>query len=123
MAKLTGKTPDIARKEVHGAMLAHICVCALMAQSGEAPELLSTNRLRELILIYAGHMAFGAKVRLPAVFREMILLLKTALQLPQVRGPDPRAIIQRPSTFPVLMTSREEWKIWQRGAISRNTEA
>ncbi len=38
MARLTGKTPDIARKEIHCAVLAHNCVCALMVQSGEAPE-------------------------------------------------------------------------------------
>ena len=110
MARLTGKTPDIACKEVHSAVLAHNCVCALMAQSGEAPELLSAKRAREIAMIYAGHMAFAPTLRLPGLFKEMLKMIATALQLPQERGPDPRAIIQRPSTFPVLMTSRQEWK-------------
>jgi hypothetical protein len=110
MARLTGKTPDIARKEVHCAVLAHNCVCALMAQSGEAPELLSPKRAREIAQTYAGHMAFAPTTQLPSLFNEMLRMIATALQLPQERGPEPRAIIQRPSTFPVLMTTREKWK-------------
>jgi hypothetical protein len=110
MARLTGKTPDVARKEVHCAVLAHNCVCALMAQSGEAPELLSPKRAREIAQTYAGHMAFAPTIRLPSLFKEMLRMIATALQLPQERGPEPRAVIQRPSTFPVLMTSRWEWK-------------
>ena len=116
MARLTGKTPDIATKEVHCAVLAHNCVCALMAQSGEAPEVLSSKRAREIAQTYAGHMAFAPTVKLPGLFKEMLRMIATALQLPQERGPDPRAIIQRPSTFPVLMTSRGEWKSKQREA-------
>jgi len=113
MARLTGKTPDIARKEVHCAVLAHNCVCALMAQSGEAPELLSPKRVREIAQTYAGHMAFAPTIQLPGLFKEMLQMIATALQLPQERGPQPRAIIQRPSTFPVLMSSRSEWKSQQ----------
>jgi hypothetical protein len=110
LARLTGKTPDVACKEVHCAVLAHNCVCALMAQSGEAPELLSPKRAREIAQLYAGHMAFAPTVKLPRLFKDMLLMIRTALQLPQARSPEPRAIVQRPSTFPVLMTSRSEWK-------------
>ena len=116
MAHLTGKTPDIARKEIHCAVLAHNCVCALMAQSGEAPELLSPKRVRETLLTYAGHMGFAPTLQLPGLFKVMLWMIATELQLPQERGPQPRAIIQRPSTFPVLMTSRDEWKLRQRSA-------
>ena len=101
MARLTGKTPDVARKEVHCAVLAHNCVCALMAQSGEAPELLSPKRAREIAQTYAGYMAFAPTINLPGLFNAMLRLIATALQLPQERGPEPRAIVQRPSTFPV----------------------
>ncbi len=111
MARLTGKTPDIVRKEIYSAVLAHNCVAALMAESGEAPELLSTTRAREIVMLYSGHMAFAATVLLPGFYKEMLRMIATALQMPQPRGPQPRAIIQRPSTFPVLMTSRLEWKI------------
>ena len=110
MARLTGKTPDVARKEIQCAVLAHNCVCALMAQSGEAPELLSPKRAREIAQTYAGYMAFAPTVKLPGLFKEMLRMIATALQLPQERGPEPRAIVQRPSTFPVLMTSRTEWR-------------
>lgn len=116
MAHLTGQTPDIARKEIHCATLAHNCVCALMAQSGEAPELLSPTRVRETILTSAGHMGFAPTIQLPGLFKVMLRMIATALQLPQERGPQPRAIVQRPSTFPVLMTSRDEWKSRQRSA-------
>ena len=99
MARLTGKTPDIARKEVYCAVLAHNCVCALMAQSGEAPELLSPKRAREIAQTYAGYMAFAPTMQLPGLFTAMLQMIATALQLPQERGPEPRAIVQRPSTF------------------------
>ena len=110
MAHLTGKTPDVVRKEIHSAILAHNCVAALMAQSGEVPELLSPTRARDIVMLYAGHMAFAPTVLLPRFFNAMLFMIATALQPPQERGPEPRAIIQRPSTFPVLMTSRDQWK-------------
>lgn len=110
IARLTGKTPAIIRKEIHSAILAHNCVTVFMAESGEAMNLLSPTRARQLVLTYAGHMAFAATVRLPPLFKEMLQMISTALQLSQERGPEPRSIIQRPSTFPVLMTSREQWK-------------
>ena len=84
-----------------------------MAQSGEAPELLSPKRAREIAQTYAGYMAFAPTINLPGLFNAMLRLIATALQLPQERGPEPRAIVQRPSTFPVLMTSRNEWKTRQ----------
>jgi hypothetical protein len=110
LAHLTGKTPATVRKEIYSAVLAHNCVAALMAESGEAPELLSPTRAREILMLYSGHMAFAATVLLPGFYREMLRMIATALQLPQERGPEPRAIVQRPSTFPVLMTSRDVWK-------------
>lgn len=110
MARLTGQTPEVVRKEIYSAILAHNCVAALMAQSGEAPELLSPTRARDIVMLYAGHMAFAATVLLPGFFNEMLRMIATALQPPQARGPEPRAIIQRPSTFPVLITSRDQWK-------------
>ena len=110
MAHLTGRTPDVVRKEIYSAILTHNCVAALMVQSGEAPELLSPTRAREIVILYTGHMAFAPTVLLPAFFQMMLRMIATALQLPQERGPEPRAIIQRPGTFPVLMTSRDQWK-------------
>jgi hypothetical protein len=81
-----------------------------MAESGTVPRLISTTQAREIILNQSEHMAFAATVLLPKIFKEMLNLIATALQLPQERGPEPRAIVQRPSTFPVLMMSRDQWK-------------
>jgi DDE family transposase len=110
MARLAGKTPDVVEKELRSAILAYNCVTALMAQSRTAPRLLSPVRVRGLVVQYAGYMAFLPTLRLVALFKEMLQLIANAFQLPQARGPEPRAVIQRPGTFPVLMMSRRDWK-------------
>ena len=102
--------PDVVEKEIRSALLAYNCVTALMAQSGEAPRLLSPVRARNIVMQYAGYMSFQPTAWLMAFFNKMLKMITTALQLPQERGPEPRAAIQRPGTFPVLMTSRAEWK-------------
>lgn len=116
MAHLRGKTPDIVEKEIRSAILAYNCVVALMGESGEAPALISAVRARNIVMRYAGYMAFVATCRLREFYREMLRLIATALQLPQERGPEPRAVIQRPGTFPVLMMSRDQWKARNRAA-------
>ena len=116
MARLAGKTPDVVEKEIRSAVLAYNCVTGLMAQSRAAPRLLSPVRVRGIVLQYSGYMAFLPTVRLLAFFREMLQLIGSAFQLPQARGPEPRAVIQRPGTFPVLMMSRRDWKRAYRAA-------
>ena len=110
MAQLKGKTPGIVDKEIRSAMLAYNCVVALMGESGEAPELISAVRARDIVIRYHGYMAFMSQRLRREFYKEMLQKIATALQLPQERGPEPRAVIQRPGTFPVLMMTRAEWK-------------
>jgi hypothetical protein len=66
---------------------------------------------------FAGYMAFVATCRLKEFYEEMLrLIIASALQLPQEQGPEPRAVIQRPGTFPVLMMTRDEWKSKEKAA-------
>lgn len=116
MTQLKGKTPDIVEKEILSTMLAYNGVVALMGESGEAPELISPVRARNIVMRYAGYMAFLATCRLKEFYNEMLGMIAKALQLPQERDPEPRAVIQRPSTFPVLMMTRNEWKSKNRAA-------
>ena len=111
MARLWGKTPDVTRKEVHSTLLAHNSLLVLMGKSGEAPELLSAKRVRQIAASTAQHMAFAATVHLPELFKRMLALIRTALQMPQERPPEPRAIIQPHSTFPVLRVTRRQWRM------------
>lgn len=109
MAWLKSKSPDVVLKEVHSIALAHNCVLVLMAWSGQAPRRLSHSRARTLLLIYSDRMAAAATVHLPRLNDEMLMLMGQARLIEQDRPPQPRAIIQRPSTYPVLMTSRQQW--------------
>jgi hypothetical protein len=110
MARLRGKSPDVVRKEVHSALLAHNSLLVLMGQSGEAPEILSAKRVRAIAASFAHYMVFAATLRLPDLFKRMLTLIRTALQPPQSRPPEPRAIIQPHSTFPVLKITRQQWR-------------
>ena len=116
MAQLKGKTPDIVEKEILSTMLAYNCVVALMGESGEAPELISPVRARNIVMRYAGYMAFLSVYRMKEFYNEMLGMIAKAVQLPQEREPEPRAVIQRPGTFPVLMMTREQWKVKNRAA-------
>ena len=67
-------------------------------------------RARDIVIRYHGYMAFMSQRLRREFYKEMLQKIATALQLPQERGPEPRAVIQRPGTFPVLMMTRAEWK-------------
>lgn len=110
LAHLTTKTPAIIAKEICATVLAHNLVAALQVKSGEAPRLLSPTRARRSLLIYCERMATAETRQLPKLFGELLALIKTMYQLPQERAPQPRAIVQRPSTYPVLMTTRQAWR-------------
>jgi hypothetical protein len=110
MAHLTAKTPDIVIKEIYSTVLAYNCVVATIACSGQAPRQVSHVRARELLLVYAERMVSAPTVRLPEIYQNMLNLIRTAVLLFQDRPPQPRAIVQRPSPYPMLMTTRQEWR-------------
>ena len=53
---------------------------------------MSSKRAREIIQAYAGYMAFAPTEKLPVLFKAMVLLIATAVQMPQPRGPEPGPI-------------------------------
>ena len=110
MALLSGKRPDIVLKEIHSIVLAHNCVLALMGWSGAAPRRLSHIRARALIRIFSERMAAAATIHLPRLNAQLLQMISQSALAQQERPPQPRAIIQRPSTYPVLMISRKQWR-------------
>lgn len=111
MERMSGKTPAVVEKEIHSTVLAYNCVVALMCQSGEAPELISPVRARNIVMRHAHYMARVATCQLVGLFRTMLKLIASALQLPQERDPQPRAVLRSKSSYPILRGSRHEWRM------------
>lgn len=110
MERVSGKTPDVAEKEILSTVLAYNCVAALMCQSGEAPELISPTRARNIVLRHAHYMSHAPTYDLPTLFRRMLRRVAKALQLPQERLPQPRAILRHKTSYPLLRGSRADWR-------------
>jgi hypothetical protein len=110
MEHVVGKTPHTVEKEILSTVLAYNCVVALICQSGESPELVSPIRARNIVMRYAQSMSQAATCRLLPLFKSMLKMIATALQLHQERGPQPRALITRRNNYPILKCSRAEWR-------------
>jgi hypothetical protein len=110
MSRLTTKTPDLIGKEICSILLTHNCIVAVMSQSGAPVRSLSHTRARELLNTYSDRMAAAPTRDLPRLYAEMLLLIAQTVLEQRERPPEPRSIIQRPSPYPVLMTSRNEWR-------------
>lgn len=110
MARLSGKTPEIVVKELYSIVLAYNGVLAVLSETGAPVRGQSHTRARRLLLTYAERMAWADPQLHEALYRRLLQLLATATVVPQPRPPQPRAIVQRPSTYPVLMSSRNEWR-------------
>jgi hypothetical protein len=110
MARVAGQTPDVVEKEIRSTVLAYNCVAALMSASGEAPELLSPTRAKNIVMRFANYMSHAATIQLLPLYRRMLRLLATALQMPQERDPQPRAVLRNRSDYPLLNGTRERWR-------------
>ncbi|MBV8070757.1 MAG: IS4 family transposase [Acidobacteriaceae bacterium] len=110
MAQLTAKSPELVHKEILSMVLAYNCVVATIAASGQSVRRVSHVRARTLLLLYSERMVAASTVRLPSLHKEMLKFIATAMLTLQVRLPQPRAIVQRPSPYPVLMTTRDKWR-------------
>jgi hypothetical protein len=111
MERLAGKTPDIAEKELYSTVLAYNCVVALVCQSGESPELISPIRAKHIVMRHAHYMSHAPTWKLVSLYWTMLKLLATALQLPQERDPQPRAVLRTQSDYPSLKGSRNDWRM------------
>jgi hypothetical protein len=110
MERLSGKTPNVAEKEIFSTILAYNCVVALMCQSGEAPELISPIRAKNIVMRYAHYMSHAGTWQLVPMFKLMLKFIATALQLPQERVSQPRAILRHKTSYPFLKGSRDDWR-------------
>jgi hypothetical protein len=110
MARVAGKTPDVVEKEIRSTVLAYNCVVALMSASGEAPELLSPTRARNIVMRFAHYMSHAATIQLVPLYKRMLRLLARALQMPQERDPQPRAVLRNKSDYPLLNGTRATWR-------------
>lgn len=110
MERLSGKTPDIVRKEIYSTLLASNCVIAVMGKSSQPVRGLSHTRARRLIVLFAERMVAVATKELPGLYLKLLALIAKATLDMDERPPQPRAIVQRQRTFPVLTTSRKAWR-------------
>jgi len=110
LARLTAKSPDVCEKEVCAALMAYNLVTAFLCRSGEPPLNLSHERSRVLLQRYWERGVAVGPVQAATVQKELFGLLPGTLLKRKKRPPQPRAIVQRPSTFPVLMTTRAKWR-------------
>jgi hypothetical protein len=110
MRQLDGRSPDIVRKQIYSTLLAYNCVTAVMSETGEAVRDLSHTRARSLLRDYSQRMIDAPTHFLPKLYREMLALIAEVRIIRQQRLPQPRALIQRPSTYPILMMSRRAWR-------------
>ena len=111
MARLAGKTPDVIEKEICSTVLAYNCVVALVCASGESPKVVSPTRAKHIVMRHAHFMSHAPTWKLIPLFRAMLKLLARALQLPQERDPQPRAVLKSMSRYPTLKGSRQDWRV------------
>lgn len=110
LARLTAKTPAIIRKEILSGLLAFNLVRLSAAQSGGPAERISFERTRELLIEFSARMSAAPTVHLPKLQRLMLELIAQAINRPQVRPPEPRAVLKHRSCYPMLRTSRASWR-------------
>jgi hypothetical protein len=110
LARLTAKTPAIARKEILSALIAYNVVRLASALSGGPLLRISFERTRELLLEFSSRMTFAATIWLPTLQKNLLQLISTATLPIQERPPDPRAILQHPTCYPLLRTPRTTWR-------------
>jgi len=110
LRQLTAKSPDIVYKEILSTLLAYNLVRATMAQTGLPVRSLSFERSRHLLLVFSERMAEAPTIRLPQLYRDLLKLIAQTTLGQQQRPPEPRCVIRRDTTYPVLHTSRQQWR-------------
>jgi hypothetical protein len=110
MARLSGKTAETVRKEIASTLLAYNCVRSIQARSGQPPRKQSHTRTRAQISAYAERMAAAPTRELPKLYEDLLKLVGSFKIGKNERLPQPRALLQRPQTFPILAISRKEWQ-------------
>lgn len=110
LARLSTKTPATVRKEILSGILAFNMVRLSAAKSKGPAERISFERARELLTEFSARMSTAPTARLPELQRQLLELIAQAINQPQVRPPEPRAILKHRSCYPLLRTSRTAWR-------------
>jgi len=110
LERLTGRTPEVVRREIHSGLLAYNLVRAMMAETGEEVRRLSAKRSRCLLLNAAAEMAWAPDRDLPHLRRRLVAQLARAHAPRQERPAEPRLLVDSPQNYPLLTISRAEWK-------------
>lgn len=115
LSQLSGQSADVVCKEIWSTLLAHNCVAAIMVESGAEPRKVSHTRVRSAVLSFGYFMAWATDVGMVQLYR-LLLRLIPRMELDQYpRLPQPRGIVQRNHNYPVLTTSRAEWRRREHG--------
>lgn len=104
--RLSAQTPATVRREFFSAFLAYNGVRASLVASGGNVPRLSHSRALELMLLTAERLVAAAPAQRQKRLQKLWAQLAQLLLPKQKRPPEPRAIIQRKSHFPVLSSSR-----------------
>lgn len=110
LALLTAKSPDVCEKEVCGTLMAYNLVSVLLGRSGVSPLDLSHKRARQLVRNESEKMLAVTPEEAEQLLNNLLQRLARVKLRRQQRPAQPRAVIQRPGTFPVLMISRKKWR-------------
>jgi hypothetical protein len=109
--RLTAKTPEVIKREIYSGLLAYNFVQATMSLSEKDVRTLSTTRARELLLSCCDQMRDAPTVRLPAIYRRLLSLIRGARAPFQERLPEPRCVIINNNRYRKLKGSRALWKL------------
>jgi hypothetical protein len=108
--KISGKTPDVVIREIYSGMLAYTLVRNAMAESGACVRTLSHARSKHIFLETCAQMSAATALHLPALYQQMLALIRTTALCNQQRLPQPRSLIPRPRKYPELQTTRKQWR-------------
>jgi hypothetical protein len=119
--RLSGKSPDVARKEVWSGLLAYTLVSAIRGEgahtSGIEAWSISARRSQHLLLRFIERAIEAAPGRIPRLLYVLRQAVAGALNDAQPRPPEPRLLVARPTRFQVLRISRANWKSWYRACL------
>jgi hypothetical protein len=110
LAHLTAKSPEVCEKEVCGTIMAYNLVGILLGRSGVSPLDLSHKRARQLVRNELEKMLAATPEKAEQLLNNLLQNLVRMNLRRQQRPAQPRAVVQRPGTFPVLMISRKKWR-------------
>jgi hypothetical protein len=112
---LRGLSPKSVLREFASGVLAFNVARALMARAcaaaGGEVRRLSHTRACRMIAEYASRMRDVIAEHLPPMYRSLLSQLSRLEQPEQERPPEPRAIVPKRRRYPLLRTTRQEWRI------------